>query len=175
MVSDLLKPVPGYPHYLVSDSGEVYSLRCGRFLKQSISKFGYARCILYGNGKKQTIATHRLVAMAYLDNPNNYPQVNHKNENRLDNRVENLEWCTSSYNINYGNRNATVSRKLIEFKTKTVGRKINQIAPETKEIIRVWDSVRQIERETGIAHSNIYNCCIGKRKTRGGYIWEYAS
>lgn len=132
--------------------------------------------MLYKNtGKPYSIPVHRVVALAFLPNPGGLPQVNHKNENRADNRLENLEWCTASYNINYGNRNAVVSKKLIVDKTEKYGRRIEQIDPETKEVIRVWPSLRSIERALGYAHSNIQNCCEGRRKTRGGFEWRYAA
>lgn len=168
------KEIPGYPLYLVSDAGEIYSIRKDRILKPSVSKFGYARVTLYRGDEKHKIMVHRLVASAFLDNPDFLEQVNHKNENKLDNRVENLEWCSCSYNINYGNRNETVSKKLKEHKMKTVARSVLQINPQTNEVVRVWDCMRDAAREMGIPHSGIYACCSGKRKTRCGYRWCYA-
>lgn len=170
------RDIPGFPNYAVSRAGEVYSKVRKKLLKKQISRFGYYRVALYGEGIKPVfIMVHRLVAMAYIPNPNGLPQVNHKNEIKTDNRVENLEWCSCSYNINYGNRNEAVKEKLIPLKTKTAGKKINQIDVITGEIVRVWDSMHQIERVLKIAHGNIYACCSGKRKTRGGFRWEYAS
>ena len=88
------KRIPDYPRYLVSGDGDVYSERTGKVLKPAISKFGYARVALYkGNGEVHTIMVHRLVASAFLENQDNLPQVNHINEDRLDNRLENLEWA----------------------------------------------------------------------------------
>lgn len=131
-----LKEIPGYSQYLISRNGEIYSKYCNRFLIKSLSKFGYYRVSLYDgkNKKPKFFAVHRLVALAYLENPYNFPQVNHKNEIKTDNRVENLEWCSCSYNINYGKRNKKVSEKLTKFKTLSCGRKVNQIDPKTKEI-----------------------------------------
>lgn len=170
------KQIPGYSNYLINDKGDIYSIKSKRLIKQRVSKFGYYRAALFKEaGEKHEIMVHRLVAMAFLENPANLPQVNHKNENKTDNRVENLEWCTCSYNINYGNRNKTVSRKLAKIKEKTAARKILQIDIMTKKTIKVWKSMHEIERKLGIPHSNIYACCTGKRKTRGGYIWKYAT
>lgn len=169
------KIISDFPNYKVSDSGEVFSIKRGILLKPSISKFGYARVTLYkDNGEKHKIMVHRLVAKAFIPNPNELEQVNHINENKLDNTVSNLEWCTSSYNVNFGSRNGVVSEKLRKIKNETTAKPINQINIETNEIVRTWTSIREIERELGIPHSNIYACCTGKRKTRNGYKWRYA-
>ena len=73
-------------------------------MKPAKTKGGYLRLPLTINNKAKSYLVHRLVALAFIPNPNNYPEVNHKNEDKTDNRVENLEWCDRSYNINYGNR-----------------------------------------------------------------------
>jgi len=172
----MIKTIPGYPMYMATDDGKIYSLSSKKFLKQTISKFGYARVTLYkGNGEKHKIMVHRLVAIAFLHNPDSLPQVNHINENRLDNRVKNLEWCSASYNINYGNRNYAVSKKMQLYKEKTTAKRIKQINLQTGKTIKVWKSMHAIERELNIPHSGIYSCCTGKRKTRGGYAWQYAT
>lgn len=169
------RDVPGFAGYQVDNEGNVYSKRDGGPLKQR-DCFGYKRVTLYAeSGKPKSVPVHRVVAMAFLPNPDGLPQVNHKNEIRADNHVENLEWCTASYNINYGSRNAIVSKKLRDDKTKKFGRKVEQIDPVTKAVVAVWPSLRSIEQALGYAHSNIQNCCEGRRKTRGGFEWRYAS
>lgn len=90
--------------YQVSDTGEIRSLKTGKILKQEKSKCGYFRVTLYKNHKHTHYSVHRLVAEAFIPNPLNLPQVNHKNEDKTDNRVENLEWCDCTYNNNYGTR-----------------------------------------------------------------------
>ena len=167
------KDISDYPNYMVNENGEIYSKVRKKLLKPIINKFGYARVGLYKNNTVKWLAVHRIVAQAFIPNPNNLQQINHINENKLDNRVENLEWCTPSYNINYGLRNKVVSEKLTEHKNSTVAKRIQQISKETGEVIKIWNSTREIERELGIPHSNIYACCTGKRKTRKGYIWRY--
>ena len=105
------------------------------------------------------------MADTFIDNPNNLPHVNHKNENKQDNRVENLEWCTEQYNCNYGNRN----KKLSKSKYKA----INQYSL-SGDLIREWESGISIEKETGFNKKNISACCRGVRKTAYGYIWKFA-
>jgi hypothetical protein len=93
------KVIKDYPDYAISRDGEVFSLRFNRKLKPARNSFGYIIVCLYKkNCRKKTIKIHRLVAVAYIDNVNNYPQVNHINGIKTDNRVENLEWCTASQN-----------------------------------------------------------------------------
>ena len=114
------RDIKGYEgYYQVSNYGRVRSLDRvidNRIIKGKLkcikySKLGYCIVSLYKNGTPKFYLIHRLVAEAFIPNINNFPQINHKNEIKADNRVENLEWCDSSYNINYGKRNKIVTEK----------------------------------------------------------------
>lgn len=110
------KDIPGYQAlYQVSNTGRVRSLNYNRtgkikILKQRKDKLGYRSVFLCKDGKLKKYSVHRLVALAFIPNPNNYPIINHKDENKINNTVWNLEWCTQEYNNNYGNRNKKISK-----------------------------------------------------------------
>ena len=108
---------------------------------------------------------HVLVATAFLENPDNLPEVNHKDENSKNNCVENLEYCSRLYNVNYGTRNKKVAEK--------ISKPVFSVDKESG-LIMWWQSAKEAERCTGIAHSHITACCKGKRKSAGGHIWFYA-
>ena len=135
-----------------------------KILTPKIDKDGYLRVVLQKDVKSRHFAVHRFVADAFVEIPNNLPHFNHKNENKKDNRMENLEWCTEQYNCNYGNRN----KKLSESKHKA----INQYSLKGV-LIREWESGVCIEKETGFNRKNISACCRGVRKTAYGYIWKF--
>jgi hypothetical protein len=163
-------PVPGYENYLVSNNGVVvstirHSKRCFEVLPQRTEKQGYKNVTLHKDGKNHTLKVHRLVAMAFIPNPNNYPQVNHKDEDKANNCVENLEWCTAKYNSNYGTR--------VERHKRLVGKKVRQIDPEIGICIETYFSMGEASEKTGIDRGSINNCCLGNRKSAGGYKWEY--
>lgn len=97
------RPVVGYEGlYEVSNTGLVRNVVKGRFLKPGFDKNGYLKCVLSKDGKQKTIYIHRLVASAFIENPLDLPQVNHRDEDKTNNVADNLEWCTSKYNVNYG-------------------------------------------------------------------------
>ena len=133
-----------------------------RTLQQGTQKTGYNYVNLSKNSKTCTKRVHRLVAEAFISNPNNLPEVNHKDEDKSNNNVENLEWCTREYNLNYGMRSEKFS--------KTRGKAVRCI--ETK---RIYSSARSASRDTGIHQSSISGCCNKEYgyKTAGGYHWEY--
>ena len=107
------KDIPGYEGlYGVTKDGKVYSFRTKKFLKPAVDKGGYLYVCLTNNKTKKTYLSHRLVALTYIPNPNNYPQVNHKDENKQNNHISNLEWCTNKYNCNYGTKKERLSKKL---------------------------------------------------------------
>ena len=122
-MTEIWKDIVGYEGlYQVSNLGNVKRLKGykGRgkgyiveehLIKPSISSNGYQNVVLCKNGKTKTFTMHRLVAIAFLYNSDNLPQVNHKDENKLNNCVDNLEWCDSKYNNNYGTRNKKCSDK----------------------------------------------------------------
>ena len=152
MIKEIWKPIEGYPDYEVSSLGRVKSLNYNHTDKEKIlnpSSGEYLRVYLNGKGCR----IHRLVAQAFIPNPNNLPCINHKNENKYDNRVENLEWCDYSYNVNYGSRNNKVAEKL----SKTILQ-----LDKNGELVKKWDSGRKIRREIGLRPmENKTNICKG--------------
>ena len=122
---------------------------------------GYLLVQLSKDGKRKYCLMHRLVAQAFLKNPMGYTEVNHIDENKENNCAENLEWCSRSYNVNYGTRNEKLSKAVIG---------INKISG----LIVEFPPLSEATRQTGISHGNICECCNGKRKSAGGHIWFYA-
>lgn len=120
------------------------------------------------NGKLEHILLHRLVAMTFIKNDNMLPEVNHKDENKLNNNVDNLEWCSHKYNSNYGTRVSRIIPKTIE-KTRV---KVCQ-CDDNMNIIKVWDGMNIASRELGIQQQNITKTCKGERMHAGGYRWCY--
>jgi len=127
---------------------------------------GYCRVTLSKNSIKKIFQVHRLVAQAFIPNPNDLPEVNHKKENEKDNnRIENLEWVTSKENCNYGNRNSKISKK--------TSKKIIQYDLNFKKI-KVWRNISEASKYYNTTVSNIVLCLKNKNKTAVGYIWRYA-
>lgn len=170
------KVIEDYPNYSISDTGIIkrnaYARidRLGRktnikeqTLKLYIDKDGYYRTMLIKDGKNHFIPIHRLVAQTFIPNPNNLPVVNHKNEEKKDNRVENLEWCTIKYNNCYGERLKRVS---LASGKKIIGYDEN--------ISMTFNSAQEAGRTLGVSGSNISECANGKYKQAYGFIWRWA-
>lgn len=144
------KDIPGYEgKYQVSNTGRVRSLnymRTGKskVMKPSTNKLGYKGVGLRKNGKCTKYYIHRLVALAFIPNPLNLPQVNHIDENKTNNVVWNLEWCTQEYNNNYGNRNKKISE----------AHKGRQFTKETKRKISEAKKGKKYKRNKSIKHTN---------------------
>lgn len=148
--------------YEVSDQGRVR--RNGKILKPRKNLGGYLLVSLSKNGIVKTAKIHRLVASAFIPNPQNLPEVNHKDENKTNNCLDNLEWCTCEYNQNYGTRNERISEKM--------SRPVLQY-DLLGNFIKEWPSAAKVEEELGIDHSHISRCCSGSRHTAGGFVWRY--
>lgn len=139
-----------YPSYKVTKSGKVFSYRQGNILKllsSVLDSSGYPIVKLYDDtNKKRTIVVHRIVADTFIPNPNNLECINHKDENETNNSVENLEWCTKSYNNCYGNKAVKTGLKLRESNPNK--RQINQIDNDGN-IINTYQSIREAARQSG--------------------------
>lgn len=170
--------IPGYEGlYQASTYGRVKSIerncirgRGGiqkvteRFLSLANNK-GYLICRLYKKGTSKCIRIHRLVGTTFLPKMKpSYVQINHKDENRVNNRVENLEWCDCTYNNNYGTRTdraiAPLRKEILQFDLDG-------------SLISVYSSLAEASRQTHFSTGNISSCCNGLRKTANGYIWKY--
>lgn len=156
---EIWKPIAGFHNYQVSNRGRIKNIKTGKVLKNVINSHGYAFVQLCnGSGLITQITVHKLVAQAFIPNPNNLPQVNHLDEDKTNNDVINLEWCTPSQNIRHSAHQQSC--------------RINQLSLDGK-FIRTWDSSHDIERELGYDQGHIIPCCKGKRKTANGFRWEY--
>ena len=175
-------PVKGYPNYLIYEDGRVWSNKTHKFLKPARMTTGYETVELFNKSGSKRFSIHRLVAIAFLPNPNNYPQVNHKDEIKHHNNVENLEWCTAKYNIHYNG--GVAKRRSSRSYPKEQFRELALKASRTKwkttyqydlenNLIAVFKNAQEASRQTGITHSSICRCCSGERKTAGKFIWKY--
>ena len=169
---EIWKDIKGFEGlYQVSDQGRVKSLKFGkeRILKPQRDKNGYLLVDLCKNKESKKCKVHRLVCQTFLINPQNLPQVNHKDEDKTNNRVDNLEWCDRKYNSNYGTRTQRVAEK------NTNGKLSKPVLQYTKycEFIKEWKSASDVERNLGYAQQNISRCCLGRCKSAYGFLWKY--
>lgn len=162
--------------YQVSNMGRVKSLNYGHTGEERILKQGrcgkYLKVELSKNRRLKAITVHRLVATAFIPNPDNLPCINHKDENPFNNAANNLEWCTYKYNNNYGTRTQRASEaKRGKYNTK-VSKPVLQFTKQG-EFIKEHPSTMEAQRQTRVLNGNISLCCSGRRKSAGGFIWKY--
>jgi len=163
------KIIEGYDNYMVSNLGRVKNIKTGLLLKPNTNKDGYLYVTIFSNKKPKSFTIHRLVAVAFIPNPYNLPQVNHKDEDKTNNCVDNLEWCDSKYNINYG---TSLKRRAESQKNDHRSKPVEMFSLEwVKE--GEFISINEASRQTGIDKGNICNNCIGRCKSVGGHIFRY--
>lgn len=166
---EIWKDITDYPNYEISNVGNVRNKKTNKILKPFTTGNEYLKVALSNNSKSKQFLVHRLVAQAFISNPDNLPEVNHIKEfEKTNNRVENLEWCDHSYNQNYGTKNKRVSEKMSKIKCI----KVNQYDLDGN-YIKTWNSIKEAEKEVGSTH--ISQCTKGRFKQTKGYIWRYAN
>lgn len=180
MKEEQWKDIKGFEGiYQVSTFGRIKSLKricrantCGKrevyekILSACKSKNGYLTVVLCNKGKKRSLAVHRIVAKTFIKNLDNKKEVNHKDENKLNNFVSNLEWCDRIYNSTYGH---SVEKSAIK-KYKPV----DMIDVKSGEVLRHFISIKNASEEMGISNKNISLVCNNKRATAGGYFWMFS-
>ena len=150
-------------YYEISNFGRVRSLKRNIILKQFESRGGYLEVCLRKPGIKIHKKIHRLVAEHFLENPNNFLEVNHKDENKKNNHFTNLEWCNRSYNLTYNDRHVKIGVKL---------RKCVSMYDLDGKFIKEYSSQTEASKDTNISQGAISDCIRGRCKTAGGYIWK---
>lgn len=163
------KDIEGYENlYQVSNTGRVRSIKNNKVyvLKQYTTIYGYMKTILWKNNKMKNFPTHRLVAKAFIPNPNNYPIINHKDENKTNNCVDNLEWCTPKYNSNYGK-----SRERCSMNNGS-NKPVFQVDFDGN-IIEEFYNISSASKKTGINQNLIAQCCRGEKIRGGDFLWCY--
>lgn len=175
---EIWKPIKGYEGlYEISSFGQIKRLEAEIFgnwgqkkiwkekiLKKSHDKDGYETICLCKDGKRKTYKVHRLVANAFIKNPFNFYQINHKDENKTNNNVGNLEWCDNKYNANFGTRNYRISNK----KSKSILQ-----FDLNNNLIKKWNNAKEICNELKFNYWYILSACRGKYKSAYNYIWTY--
>ena len=155
--------IQDFPNYSIFKDGTVINNVSGKPLKQFDNGLGYMRVGLYKNKRRFYFFVHRLVAIHFINNPQQLPYVNHKDENKSNNSVDNLEWCTASYNVNYGTRTIRMAQ--------TRGHSIK--AFKNGILVGSFYSENKCARELNIDPSHVSKAVRGLLKTTGGYTFEY--
>ena len=187
MVNEIIeewRKIPKYEEYKVSNLGRVkrlayYKNVCGgskqyreeKILKPQKRKRGYQAVMLSKNNKVKSFLIHRLVAIVFIPNPNNLPQVNHKDENPSNNEVSNLEWCNQRYNSNYGTSKKRISEKL---RNGVLSKPVERYS-KSGEYIDEFPSAIEASRQLNLNVSGIISCCNKDEKYShcGGFQWKY--
>lgn len=157
--------IPGYEGlYQITRDGKIRNVTNGNKLLGNVNSHGYVVVSLTKNGRKKDCKVHRLLALTFLPNPNDYDCINHKNGNKLDNRLQNLEWCTKGYN----NRHA---REVLGVNTEE--RPVCQLTL-SGDFVALWVNEAQAARCLGISPVCIASCCEGRANTAAGFRWHYA-
>ena len=175
-VNEIWKPVKGYEGlYEVSNLGKVKTFHPKEnniILKPYLMKNGYMQVCLYSKTTRKKLFVHRLVAEAFIPNPDNFTQVNHIDENKQNNCVENLEWVTHLQNMAYGTRLKRQAKTLIANE-----KLLKPVCCFSKngELLQIFKSVKEASEITGANQTSISRCCKGRPKynTAGGYVWKY--
>ena len=171
---EVWKDIPGYEGlYQASTLGRIRSLprstTGGRVLTQVKGIRGYLQVSLCKDGIWVSKPVHRLIAITFIANPYNLPQVNHKDEDKHNNNLFNLEWCTGDYNHSYGTINERIKENNVNGKCS---KQVLQFSIDGM-LIKEWSSQHEIERTLGYSHSHISKCCYGKLNQVYGYVWKF--
>lgn len=176
----MVKDIPGFNNYFITDTGQVFSKNYHREghtkqLTPRVPKDKYPYVILCKNGVRHTKHIHRLVAEIFIPNPENKQTVNHKNGNKTDNRVENLEWATQSENVKhaYDVLHRTVNRTSLGKFGKDNPRSKIIIQKKDGILVQEFYGINEAARKTNINRVSIKLVCQGKRTRAGGYEWQY--
>ena len=177
--NEVWKDIEGYEGlYQVSNLGNIKSLKRNtaheRILIPRVGRDGYKYVGLSKNGICKSKKIHRMVAETFLPNINDLPQINHIDGNKLNNKLENLEWCNASYNQKHAYRLGLSKHWMKGRKGKNCpfSKKVDQYT-KNNILIKTWDSMSDIKRTLNLAVSNISLACQGKKKTYCGFIWKY--
>lgn len=155
--------IEAFENYEVSNLGKVRNMKTGKILKPFLHRDGYLGLYLYENNKRKYLLLHRIIATAFIDNPEEKPQVNHIDENKTNNDLNNLEWCTARENAIHGTRIKRFSEKCFK---KVIQLDLND------NVLNEFESIKQAGQETGVFATSISACCNGKRKSAGGFKWR---
>lgn len=171
-MSVMIAQIKGHEKYSITSDGDVIGKR-GKILKPILVN-GYCRVDLYDNKKHNLVFVHRLVANAFLPNPNNYPQINHKDENPKNNALSNLEWCTQAYNNAYGTRSIKASKT--QMNREDCSKSVVQFTLDG-EYIATYPSAKEAWRKTGVDRAHICACCSHYKNqyTASGFRWAWES
>ena len=164
------KPIVGYEgRYEVSTEGNVKSIKSSKVLIPQARKHGYLAVWLYKNGGRRQVSVHRLVAEAFCEKHDGDTEVNHLNEDKTDNRAENLEWCNHKYNTNYG---TTQERRASKIRNGPKSRGVRQMDMDGN-VLNEFPSLAEAFRQTGTLQSSICFMISGRYTHANGYKWEY--
>ena len=164
-------PVYG-ENYEISNTGIIRNIHTGKIVKPGADHKGYLRARLSFKNVKKSARIHRMVAIAFISNPGNLPQVNHKDGNKLNNHASNLEWIENHENM----RHAVINK--LTRHVENAGRPRRPVIArekKTNEVLKRYGSIADAESDTGVVRGNITACCKGRKRSSGGYIWEYES